>query len=94
MKNGAFFLEFVAISCYLLSYGAVYVRGWLCFAEHDVDDRVHVTGGRFYCHATRWRGTRCTTCLQISSLFLIYARVLEHYRDNRTVPLSHYLESL
>jgi SET domain-containing protein len=48
-----------------------------------------VTGGRSYCHATRWRETRRTTCLQISSKFLTYARVLEHYRDKRTVPVSH-----
>ena len=32
----------------------------------------HVPGGRYYCHATPWRETRRTTCLQISSEFLTY----------------------
>ena len=30
--------------------------------------------------------TACATYMRISSQFLRYARVLEHYRDNRTVP--------
>ncbi len=38
---------------------------------------------------TPWRETRRKTCLQISSKFLTNARVLEHYRDIRTVPIWH-----
>lgn len=32
--------------------------------------------------------TACATYMRISSQFLRYARVLEHYRDNRTVPVA------